>query len=231
MSMSFANNPLAIWWAGAGIDEELSSPWVGHAHYQIQLLAQHADLYYFRIGLQGIVTWAGVLVMLFQLVPNSIRLQLESVYISAMALLTGTVAYLGKSHLSPMGVDHLRAHMRGLPEDREQNLLEGMERMLHESRQALVDWFCSLEAQAGCHVEEVITALAGASAATDEQERITFVACATRFFQSVLEQTQRSQFGAAQHAAGSDNESEWSEASPMYMARAAGARSGPSAGN
>ena len=223
MSAPFANNP---WWTA--INEEGSSPWVHHTHYQVQLLAQDADLFYFRVRLHGIVTWAAVLVMLFQLVPNSIRLQLESVHTSAMALLTGTIAYLGRSYLNPHQVNHWRASLRGLSEDREKVLLSQMERVL----EALVDWWCSLDAAAGqaagSHVEEIVTALVGASAATEEQERITFVGCCSRFFQSVLEATERHQFRSAGWSPG--DESDWSPVSPQHLADEA-AGSGPSAGS
>ena len=217
MSAPFANNP---WWTA--INEEGGSPWVGHTHYQIQLLAQDADLFYFRVRLQGIVTWAAVLVMLFQLVPNSIRLQLESVHTSAMALLTGTIAYLGRSYLNPHQVNHWRASLRGLSEDREKVLLSQMERVL----EALVDWWCSLDAAAGHHVEEIVTALVGASAASEEQERITFVGCCSRFFQSVMAATERRQIRAQQPG----DESDWSPVSPQHLAHEA-TGSGPSAGN
>ena len=217
----FANNP---WWTA--INEEGSSPWVGHTHYQVQLLAQDGDLWYFRVRLQGIVTWATVLVMLFQLVPNSIQLQLQSVYTSAMALLTGTVAYLGRSYLAPLQTDHLRASLRGLSQDREEVLLSQMQTVLRESHKALVDWWCSLDAAAGSHVEEIVTALVGASAATEEQERITFVGCCSRFFQSVMAATERRQIRAQQPG----DESDWSPVSPQHLAHEA-TGSGPSAGN
>ena len=217
MSAPFANNP---WWTA--INEEGSSPWVHHTHYQVQLLAQDADLFYFRVRLHGIVTWAAVLVMLFQLVPNSIRLQLESVHTSAMALLTGTIAYLGRSYLNPHQVNHWRASLRGLSEDREKVLLSQMERVL----EALVDWWCSLDAAAGHHVEEIVTALVGASAASEEQERITFVGCCSRFFQSVMAATERRQIRAQQPG----DESDWSPVSPQHLAHEA-TGSGPSAGN